>query len=246
MEVLQWARAHGCPWDAQTCVWAARHGQLAVLQWARSQGCSWNPWICGEAAQNGHLAVVQWARAQGGPWNEATCAEAAGGGHLEVLQWVRAQGCPWDENTCSEAVRGGHLAVLQWARAQNCPWSFGDCVGQVRMTYCGEETLALLGWLLSHGPDPAYLLETVAAWIYLPERYYTVLWAAQNGWVPEEHFVPLVLDAEVPWHVTSELLQCLPRHSQVTPELAVWRTCVLHTLDGYLYPALAGLVTGFL
>jgi len=34
--VLQWARASGCPWDANTCAWAARGGHLDVLQWARA------------------------------------------------------------------------------------------------------------------------------------------------------------------------------------------------------------------
>ena len=24
LEVLQWARAQGCPWDEETCAWAAR------------------------------------------------------------------------------------------------------------------------------------------------------------------------------------------------------------------------------
>ena len=39
LEVLQWARAHGCPWDSQTCYYAAENGHLEVLQWARAQGC---------------------------------------------------------------------------------------------------------------------------------------------------------------------------------------------------------------
>merc|ERR1719420_1560972 len=37
LEVLQWARAQGCPWNARTCAWAAKNGHLAVLQWARAQ-----------------------------------------------------------------------------------------------------------------------------------------------------------------------------------------------------------------
>jgi hypothetical protein len=37
LDVLHWARAHGCPWDADTCQDAARGGHLAVLQWARAQ-----------------------------------------------------------------------------------------------------------------------------------------------------------------------------------------------------------------
>jgi hypothetical protein len=37
--VLQWARAHGCPWRAKhICAWAAEGGHLAVLRWAREHG----------------------------------------------------------------------------------------------------------------------------------------------------------------------------------------------------------------
>jgi hypothetical protein len=37
--MLQWARsqAEPCPWDEETCAYAAENGHLHVLQWARSQ-----------------------------------------------------------------------------------------------------------------------------------------------------------------------------------------------------------------
>lgn len=37
--MLQWARAHGCDWDARTCSYAAADGHLQVLQSARANGC---------------------------------------------------------------------------------------------------------------------------------------------------------------------------------------------------------------
>ena len=42
LEVLQWARANGCPWDEKTCMHAAEGGHLEVLQWARANGCPWD------------------------------------------------------------------------------------------------------------------------------------------------------------------------------------------------------------
>ena len=42
MEILMWLRAHGCPWDEETCVYAAREGCLDVLQWAHENGCPWD------------------------------------------------------------------------------------------------------------------------------------------------------------------------------------------------------------
>ena len=79
------------------CQHAARDGYLEVLQWARASGCPWDELTCIWAARNGHLEVLQWARANGCPWDEDTCAEAAENGHLEVLQWARANGCPSHE-----------------------------------------------------------------------------------------------------------------------------------------------------
>ena len=35
LEVLQWARANGCDWDASTCSYAAEAGDLEMLKWAR-------------------------------------------------------------------------------------------------------------------------------------------------------------------------------------------------------------------
>ena len=76
------------------CSFAARAGYLEVLQWARLNGSPWDEWTCAYAAQGGHLEVLQWARLNGCPWDEWTCSYAAGKGHLEVLQWARLNGCP--------------------------------------------------------------------------------------------------------------------------------------------------------
>ena len=127
LEVLQWLRANGCPWDGWTCKYAAEGGHLEVLQWARKQGCAWDGNTCAHAALKGHLEVLQWLRANGCPWGMGTCKGAAEGGHLEMLQWARANGCPWNANTCTYAALGGHLAVLQWARANGCPWDESTC-----------------------------------------------------------------------------------------------------------------------
>ena len=103
------------------CPSAAEGGHLEVLQWARAKGYPWDERTCMLAAKNGHLEVLKWARAHGCPWDEWTCACAAENGHLEVLQWARAHGCPWDEQTCKLAAEKGHRKVLKWARADGCP-----------------------------------------------------------------------------------------------------------------------------
>jgi len=53
MEVLQWARAHDCPWDEDTCAYAAENGQLQVIMWAREHGCEWDEWTAREPLRKG-------------------------------------------------------------------------------------------------------------------------------------------------------------------------------------------------
>jgi len=127
MQPLRSSR-HSRQWDESTCAEAAKGGHLEVLQWARANGCPWDWRTCMYAAQNGHLEVLQWARANGCPWDETTCLYAAGNGHLEVLQWVHANGCPlgsltiagarwrW-ENGPKKVPVANFEAVVEWLRA---------------------------------------------------------------------------------------------------------------------------------
>ena len=152
LDVLLWALANGCPWDASTCTFAAKDGHLKVLQWARVNGCPWDGGTCAGAAQRGHLEVLQWARANGCPWGGlqqsweiGTCSGAAQGGHLEVLQWARENGCPWDWKTCAFAASCGQLEV-QWARANGCPWDGYTLIYARRGSH-----LELLNWAIASG-----------------------------------------------------------------------------------------------
>jgi hypothetical protein len=72
LEVLKWARSEGCPWDSNTCSWAAENGHLEVLKWARSEGCPWDSSTCYWAAHNGHLEILKWARFAGCKWTQET------------------------------------------------------------------------------------------------------------------------------------------------------------------------------
>ena len=109
------------------CALAAAGGHLEVLQWARQHGCPWGRSTCLAAARGGHLEVLQWARQHDCPWDSATCEHAAFAGRLEMLQWARQHDCPWDSWTCACAAASGHLETLQWARQHDCPWDKADC-----------------------------------------------------------------------------------------------------------------------
>jgi hypothetical protein len=114
------------PRNELNCDDIASVGWINVLKWAREHGCHWDEGTCAWAAVGGHLDVLKWAREHGCPWDEQTCSAAAGGGHLEVLQWAREHDCPWDRWTCWAAVARGHLEVLKWARENACPCGGGD------------------------------------------------------------------------------------------------------------------------
>ncbi|CAN0426198.1 unnamed protein product, partial [Ectocarpus fasciculatus] len=53
--------------DDQLCETAARNGHLEILQWARRIGCPWEASTCYGAAENGHLEILQWATNNGCP-----------------------------------------------------------------------------------------------------------------------------------------------------------------------------------
>ena len=42
LELVQWLRGEGCPWDWKTCWYAIDKGHVEVLRWARENGCPWD------------------------------------------------------------------------------------------------------------------------------------------------------------------------------------------------------------
>lgn len=118
LELLQCARAAGCPWNKATCInVAAQTGNFAVVKWVWQNGCPWHVDVCSLAAKGGHLGVLQFVRRNGCPWNQFTCSSAASGNYVDVLKWARLNGCRWDETTIACAAGRGNLEVIQWARA---------------------------------------------------------------------------------------------------------------------------------
>ena len=69
---------------------AAMGGHLEVLQWARANGCAWDADTCRDAAGGGHLEVLQWARASGCEWDRADCLRWASNGR-GTREWIEAQ-----------------------------------------------------------------------------------------------------------------------------------------------------------
>jgi len=71
LSTFVWAVANGCPWQcAKTCRTLAQSGHLEVLRWAREHGCPFDWRTCASAASGGHLEVLRWLREHDCPWNE--------------------------------------------------------------------------------------------------------------------------------------------------------------------------------
>ena len=56
---------------------AARSGNLELVQWLRGEGCPWDHWMCYMAVYGGRVEVLRWARENGCPWNASTRDKAA-------------------------------------------------------------------------------------------------------------------------------------------------------------------------
>ena len=59
------------------CSSAAESGHLEILQWLRAEGCPWNGGTCYYMVDQGHAEVLRWARENGAPWDAATRDRAA-------------------------------------------------------------------------------------------------------------------------------------------------------------------------
>ncbi|GLC39390.1 hypothetical protein PLESTM_000891500 [Pleodorina starrii] len=129
VEVLEWLRGRGCPWDARTFAAAAGAGSEEALEWLAERGCPMGddgaPYI--QPAARGDLSVLRCLRRLGCPWSDSSrgdtfnrCAAAVGDdpvGRLcdrpVGLQWLLEQGCPVDWSRLSNSLR---QQVVQWLR----------------------------------------------------------------------------------------------------------------------------------
>ncbi len=59
---LQWIHElHGTlSWNTFKLSIAAENGRMDVMQWMREKGCPWDGKECLAAAENGHLDILKW------------------------------------------------------------------------------------------------------------------------------------------------------------------------------------------
>ena len=97
------------------CSKMAEKGNLELLQFLRENGCPWDERTCAWAAENGHLECLKYVHENGCPWGIGTSANAANYGHLKCLKYAHEKGYRLDKDTCSLPAREGHLECLKYA-----------------------------------------------------------------------------------------------------------------------------------
>ena len=122
MECLRYAHENGCPWNIDTCNYAAENGHIECLRYAHEHRCPWDESTCREAAKTGQLECLQYAHESGCPWNESTCLEAAKKGHLGCLKYAHENGCQLSDTICFWAACRAHIDCLKYAHENGCPW----------------------------------------------------------------------------------------------------------------------------
>ena len=77
-ELVKWLCGEGgFAMDGMVMYWAAYGGNLEVVQWLRGEGCPWDIRTCYMAVKKGHVEVLRWARQNGCPWRAAHRDRAA-------------------------------------------------------------------------------------------------------------------------------------------------------------------------
>jgi hypothetical protein len=152
------------------CERAAAAGDLPLLQYLRAHRCPWSETAACAAAAGGHLNVLRWMDEQGGPAARAgtfIALAAAGAGQVGVLAWLRgvAPGAVWGPRAARAAAEGGHLSVLAWAAAQVPPLPVDVQDEDLQERVAARGDLPMLDFLAARGAvfTPAACVAAAAA-----------------------------------------------------------------------------------
>ena len=151
LNVLIWAKAHGCSIEHPALCSAARHGRLDVIQWLEERGdidVITMDSMHVLAALGGQLNVLRWAKSKVAYTMDTSAVSkaAVAKGHLGVLSWMQEEGLALTNDACAVAARHGQLEVLMWLREE--PSENWDAQTTMQAARAGH--LQLLQWALDH------------------------------------------------------------------------------------------------
>ena len=65
LDCVKYLHEHGCPWNADTCRWAASEGHLDCLEYLHENGCPWDDDTYDAASENGHVECLKYLQEHG-------------------------------------------------------------------------------------------------------------------------------------------------------------------------------------
>lgn len=110
---------------SDVCTAAALSGKVEVLDWVRNEGVPWNKWTLALGVRSGKAEVVEYLLENHCPRDEWSCYEAAYSGKIDLLKLLRKNEVPWNAFTIIGAKRGGYDFIAIWAIENGCqqvPW----------------------------------------------------------------------------------------------------------------------------
>ncbi len=174
IEMLIFVRLHGCQWDSNIFLLAARCNHLHMLKFLEKYGCeeddiatlfcaingniemmNWliendfeiNIECCQTAAYHGHLDMLKLLKNSDCYWDDYACQFSANNGQLECLEWLIDNGCPLNvSNVYYFSANNNHVHIIKWMRSKGYLWDKEICVGAIEGNH-----LELLKWLIKEG-----------------------------------------------------------------------------------------------
>jgi hypothetical protein len=126
LEMMQLARAHGCPFSSfgKETTHAAAQNHGALLSWLVENGCQRSVLACAMAAKNQHFGLLESMVARDFPMDQGTADGCALHGNLQMLKVVTKEG----KDRCGDltfacAVKSGNLSMVEWMYEKGR----GDC-----------------------------------------------------------------------------------------------------------------------
>jgi hypothetical protein len=159
LQLLQFLRAHGAPWNYLVTNRASKNNHIEVLKWAIQNGASYNGDVYANIAFNGDLETLKQMH-QEHPNDEMRLAwvplaynQAAFGGHLDILEWLRQTFGPiWDDHIYLFAAHSNQVKILEWLiRSSPVIPNYTQLSSQISWHAAVTGSLDSLKWLRSHG-----------------------------------------------------------------------------------------------
>lgn len=150
LDTLKWLRKHGCPWDFNTCAFAAGNGHIEILEWLIIEGCPWNDEIYAHAAQSGHLNILIWLDKNSDILNKNRLSHLK---HDMMIQTDndRINVDRIDVARCAKlAAMHGHLEILKWLYCIDPSECLKELVADVCSRAAEKGWLNMLKWLKEH------------------------------------------------------------------------------------------------